>query len=123
MENYNQYIDRVIRESLNEKKADSIPPDLSEKIIKRISRDKLLRSIFFDFSIKSVTLFILITISVAVFLTLGNQTDYWLISLKENIPVLIGLFGIAYFIFFLNEITEKYLSDDEPNQNKKYNLL
>ena len=111
MENDNKYIDQIIRESLSERPGDPMPPDLSEKIIRRISRDRLFRSIFFDFSIKSITVFLIFAISIAVFLTIGNQADYWLNVLKNNILIIIGVLGMVYFIFFLTEITEKYLSE------------
>jgi len=122
MEDNKKYIDIVIRESLNERLENSIPSDLSERIMKRISRDKLVRSIFFDFSIKSIIVLLILAISIVVLLILGNQDYYWLNLLKSNFQILIGSLGILYFIFFLNEIIEKFLGERNSSQSRKYHL-
>ena len=111
MEDKTEYIDNLIKESLIGSTVNSCPPELTGKVIKRISRYNLYRSIFFDFSIKSISLLLLFVISAAVLLTIGNYDHFWGSFLKSNIAILIAVLGIVYFIFFLNEITEKFLTE------------
>ena len=111
MEDKTEFIDNLIKVSLTRSDTDSCPSELTGKVIKRIYRYNLYRSIFFDFSIKSISLLLLFVISVTVLLTIGNYDYFWISFLKSNITILVAALGIVYFIFFLNEITEKFLSE------------
>ncbi|MCK4923062.1 MAG: hypothetical protein KAS71_18570 [Bacteroidales bacterium] len=111
MEDKTEFIDILIKESLTGSDTDSCPSELTGKVMKRISRYNIYRSIFFDFSIKSISLLLLFAISIVILLTNENYDNFWMSFLKNNITILIVSLGIVYFIFFLNEITEKFLSD------------